>query len=56
MFIVPGQIKWLICGVAILGVVFGVWHFTAKYKDSIWQEKFSTYQKDLAEMHQKNLN
>lgn len=56
MFLVPNWIKWVGGGIAILVIAFGTWHFTSKYKDAVWQEKFSTYQKDLAEMHQKNLN
>lgn len=56
MFLIPDWIKWVGGGIVILGIIFGVWCFTSDYKDAIWQEKFSTYQKDLAEMHQRNLN
>ena len=28
----------------------------SNYKDAVWQSKFDTYKRELAEMHQKNLN
>lgn len=36
--------------------LFATWYVTATYKDAVWQSKFDTYKKDLAELHSKNLN
>lgn len=49
-------VKYVVGGLTILGIAFGTWYFTANYKDAVWQSKFDTYKRELAEMHQRNLN
>lgn len=55
-FVLPSWVKYVGVGVALIGVAFGSWWFTAEYKNAVWQSKFDAYKRELAEMHQKNLN
>ena len=55
-FVLPSWVKYVGVGVALIGVAFGSWWFTAEYKNAVWQSKFDTYKRKLAELHAKNLN
>ena len=55
-FSFPTWVKYLLIGLFAIGISYGIWRYTSIYKDAIWQAKWDAYQRELAEMHQRNLN
>ena len=53
---IPAWVKLAAGFGALLAVAFGTWYFTAEYKDAVHTAAFDRYKRELAELHQQNLN